>query len=346
MLHYHITFVFIALSIFVSIVYAGTGTGQGTTCDDVDSNGYLNYTGTGTMTIAANEDWYLSSGDDILYRDCDITTLYAPFITKIEPYTTNYLGGGLFYNNDYLESFSAPKLETIEYGNFAFSACDKLKSFDAPELTSIEKDNGDTATSTFQSCPLLETVNAPKLKKLGDNTFSHCASLKHFDGPEVTELGAFTFTLSNLEYYYGPEVTKLDGTGTFSQCNNLKTLYLPKLTSKTSTNHFSNIPKLKAIYVNNTFEADIDDDYAYEVFIYDKDNSDELCNDDCFKDSNELCMKRENDASDKSCVSVGDVSAVCDGIWNSETNRCQESVDSQDASALKSAYQLLTSCSD
>ena len=138
--------------------------------------------------------------------------------------------------NTTLEEVNAPKLETLNAGDFAgctnlkkvnveaaktisggaFSGCTSLESLDLPNATSIEY-------SAFAGCTALKSLSLPKATSIGSGAFQGCTALKYLDLPSVTSItdGALE-NCTALEYLHlGPGITDVSGGKIFLSSNDL-----------------------------------------------------------------------------------------------------------------------------
>ena len=163
--------------------------------------------------------------------------------------------------NDWLESFSAPKATGI--GIRSFFNCVELAKIDVPNATFIgilafhdcgalehvsfpivERLEGQTfegcvglisadlPTATFignrafDECESLVLVNLPRAIVLGDRVFARCASLTSISLPRVTTIGSRVFENSiSLEIVHLPSLVVL-GDRVFVSCESLQSIYL------------------------------------------------------------------------------------------------------------------------
>ena len=129
---------------------------------------------------------------------------------------------GIFYGcNDF--KLNAPMLETM--GDKSIALCG-IKELYLPSLTTI-----DSSDQPFVKCLDLETVNLPKLTKVGHNFFSNffsdnLPSLKTVILPEVTEVENSGFFATAATDIRMPKLRSIGDNGFFGS-QNLKTLTIP-----------------------------------------------------------------------------------------------------------------------
>lgn len=113
--------------------------------------------------------------------------------------------------NTTLEEVNAPKLETLNGGDFAgctnlkkvnveaaktisggaFSGCTSLESLDLPNATSIEY-------SAFAGCTALKSLSLPKATSIGSGAFQGCTALKYLHlGPEIKDVSQGQIFITN-----------------------------------------------------------------------------------------------------------------------------------------------------
>lgn len=112
----------------------------------------------------------------------------------------------------------------------AFRSNKKIKEINAPDTLEIIEDNA------FMYCPVLEKVEAPGLREIGEEAFCECRSLKSISISAVERVGAYAFYECNsLSELIFSDMLQEINQGALKGIENLKTVYFPpsaKISSK------------------------------------------------------------------------------------------------------------------
>ncbi len=132
------------------------------------------------------------------------TGLYIPNIRVLDlPELTNRGSSNLIANNAQgnttLEEVNAPKLETLNAGDFA--GCTNLKKVNVEAAKTI-------SGSAFSGCTSLESLSLPNATSIEYSAFAGCTALKYLDLPSATSIAGGAFAgCTALEYLHlGPEI--------------------------------------------------------------------------------------------------------------------------------------------
>ena len=114
-----------------------------------------------------------------------------------------------------LEEVNAPKLETLNAGDFA--NCTNLKKINVEAAETISE-------NAFSGCTSLDNLSLPNATSIGGYAFAGCTALKYLDLPSATSItdGAF-MGCTALEYLHlGPGITDVSGGKIFLSSNDLR----------------------------------------------------------------------------------------------------------------------------
>ena len=132
------------------------------------------------------------------------TGISIPNIRVLDlPELTNRGSSNLIANNAQgnttLEEVNAPKLETLNAGDFA--GCTNLKKVNVEAAKTI-------SGSAFQGCTSLESLSLPNATSIEYSAFAGCTALKYLDLPSATSIaGGALSGCTALEYLHlGPEI--------------------------------------------------------------------------------------------------------------------------------------------
>lgn len=171
-----------------------------------------------------------SMGGDA-FKGTAITELHLPKLTTLDgsiiaqklrvldlPELTNRGSSNLIANNAQenttLEEVNAPKLETLNAGEF--SLCTNLKKVNVEAAKTI-------SGGAFNGCTSLESLSLPKATSIEYSAFAGCTALKYLDLPSATSItdGALV-NCTALEYLHlGPGITDVSGGKIFLSSNDL-----------------------------------------------------------------------------------------------------------------------------
>lgn len=133
------------------------------------------------------------------------TGISIPNIRVLDlPELTNRGSSNLIANNSQtnttLEEVNAPKLETLNAGDFA--GCTNLKKVNVEAAKTISE-------SAFQGCTSLESLSLPNATSIKYLAFAGCTALKYLDLPNATSIAGGALSGCNaLEYLHlGPGIT-------------------------------------------------------------------------------------------------------------------------------------------
>ncbi len=133
------------------------------------------------------------------------------------------------FENSSIVYFDFPNLVTI--GNKAFTGCYNLTTISMPKVETI-------GVNAFSKTPKLIALNGESIIEVGNSAFEE-SGIESVDFPKVTRLGRNAFAgCENLDYVSIPQLTELK-IGTFNNCNSLKTVDMPLLKTIAS-NSFRN----------------------------------------------------------------------------------------------------------
>lgn len=137
------------------------------------------------------------------------TGISIPNIRVLDlPELTNRGSSNLIANNAQgnttLEEVNAPKLETLNAGDFA--GCTNLKKVNVEAAKTI-------SGSAFQGCTSLESLSLPNATSIEYSAFAGCTALKYLDLPSATSIaGGALSGCTALEYLHlGPEIKDVSG---------------------------------------------------------------------------------------------------------------------------------------
>lgn len=115
------------------------------------------------------------------------------------------------------------------------------------------------AGGTFSNCYSLEHLYAPELEELADGAFANCVKLTEFvkdgeyDLTKIKVVEAQAFAYSCFKEIYLPEITQINGSGTFQYCQ-AEFIDIPNVTY-ISTLTFNGCKNLKHINMPNFIDA-------------------------------------------------------------------------------------------
>ena len=215
-------------------VYDNSPVNSGVCGDDLywelEDNGNLNITGTGTMFT-----W--NSSSDVPWNEFR----YSIKSVSLSDDTTS-IGNYAFTSCVHLSEISFPRQLTY-IGNSAFQNTDLIKIYLPNNLTEISR-------NAFKSCMSLETVSiANSVKTIGDSAFEGCTKLKTISfSTNMTSIGDYAFSecfgLENIEL--PKKLTKI-GTGAFGSCTHLAGLTIPSSVTTIGNSAFAGCLGLKKV---------------------------------------------------------------------------------------------------
>ncbi len=116
-----------------------------------------------------------------------------------------------------LEEVNAPKLKTLNAGDFA--NCTNLKKVNVDAAETISE-------NAFSGCTSLDNLSLPNATSIGGYAFAGCTALKNLDLHKATSIGSYAFRdCTALKYLDLPSATSITD-GAFMGCSALEYLHL------------------------------------------------------------------------------------------------------------------------